>query len=154
MSWWRLQFVSLHFHLRDKAISMLIWFDSSDQIAAAVEGFFWPKIFWDFATTNLDPVVKPVPVLQLLNLFFGKSSPLPMNGRSASSKAKLSTVRLRPDWSCTRSLRLRPLSCINRRIPAFTILWAWLRTSGLTARERLVPFFASVVLHSRHTRDW
>ena len=50
---------------------MLISLCCSDQIAAAFEGFFWPKIFWDFATTNLDPVVKPVPILQLLNLFFG-----------------------------------------------------------------------------------
>ncbi|TQV95904.1 hypothetical protein V2A60_001070 [Cordyceps javanica] len=41
------------------------------QVAAAVEGFLWPKIFWDFATKNLDAAVKPIPVLQLLNLFFG-----------------------------------------------------------------------------------
>ncbi|KAL8955464.1 MAG: hypothetical protein Q9183_006630, partial [Haloplaca sp. 2 TL-2023] len=41
------------------------------QIAAALEGFFWPKVFWDFLTTNLDPVVRPVPVLQILNLLFG-----------------------------------------------------------------------------------
>ncbi|KAF2454763.1 hypothetical protein BDY21DRAFT_373993 [Lineolata rhizophorae] len=41
------------------------------QIAAALEGFFWPKIFWDFLTKNLDGGVKPVPVLQILNLLFG-----------------------------------------------------------------------------------
>ncbi|KAJ3477632.1 hypothetical protein NLG97_g8789 [Lecanicillium saksenae] len=41
------------------------------QVAAAIEGFFWPKIFWDFATKNLDGAVKPIPVLQLVNLFFG-----------------------------------------------------------------------------------
>jgi len=41
------------------------------QIAAALEGFFWPKIFWDFLTKNLDSAVKPVPVLQVLNLLFG-----------------------------------------------------------------------------------
>jgi hypothetical protein len=41
------------------------------QIAAAVEGFFWPKIFWDFATKNLDGAVKPIPVLQVLNLLLG-----------------------------------------------------------------------------------
>lgn len=44
---------------------------SPDQIAAAVEGFFWPKCFWDFLTKNLDGAVKPVPVLQILNLVFG-----------------------------------------------------------------------------------
>lgn len=39
-----------------------------DQLAAAVQGFFWPKVFWDFLTKNLDGAVKPIPVLQILNL--------------------------------------------------------------------------------------
>jgi len=43
----------------------------ADQIAAAVEGYFWPKIFWDFATKTLDPAIKPIPVLQTINLVFG-----------------------------------------------------------------------------------
>ena len=43
----------------------------SDQVAAAIHGFFWPKIFWDFLTKNLDPAVKPVPILQIFNLLFG-----------------------------------------------------------------------------------
>jgi hypothetical protein len=41
------------------------------QIAAAIEGFFWPKIFWDFLTKTLDPAVKPLPILQIINLIFG-----------------------------------------------------------------------------------
>ncbi|QSS63259.1 hypothetical protein I7I51_00316, partial [Histoplasma capsulatum] len=41
------------------------------QCAAGVHGFFWPKIFWDFLTKNLDGAVKPVPVLQILNVLFG-----------------------------------------------------------------------------------
>jgi len=41
------------------------------QIAAAVEGFFWPKIFWDFLTKNLDGAVKPIPFLQIINLVLG-----------------------------------------------------------------------------------
>ncbi|KAL8769168.1 MAG: hypothetical protein Q9209_004802 [Squamulea sp. 1 TL-2023] len=41
------------------------------QIAAALSGFFWPKIFWDFLTTNLDPAVRPIPILQILNLLLG-----------------------------------------------------------------------------------
>jgi len=41
------------------------------QIAAALEGFFWPKIFWDFLTKNLDGAVKPIPFLQIVNLLFG-----------------------------------------------------------------------------------
>jgi hypothetical protein len=43
----------------------------TDQIGAAVHGFFWPKIFWDFLTKNLDPAVKPIPFLQIINLVFG-----------------------------------------------------------------------------------
>ncbi|KAK2593120.1 hypothetical protein QQS21_009169 [Conoideocrella luteorostrata] len=41
------------------------------QVGAAVEGFFWPKVFWDFLTKNLDGTVKPIPILQILNLVFG-----------------------------------------------------------------------------------
>lgn len=42
-----------------------------DQIGAALECFFWPKIFWDFATKNLDGAVKPIPVLQVINMILG-----------------------------------------------------------------------------------
>ena len=37
-------------------------------LAASIEGFFWPKIFWDFLTKNLDGAVKPFPILQIINL--------------------------------------------------------------------------------------
>jgi len=43
---------------------------STYQLAAAIEGFFWPKIFWDVLTKNLDAAVKPYPILQALNVFF------------------------------------------------------------------------------------
>ena len=38
---------------------------------AAISGMFWPKIFWDWLTTNLDPAVKPIPILQSINLIMG-----------------------------------------------------------------------------------
>ncbi|KAK3710478.1 hypothetical protein LTR37_010321 [Vermiconidia calcicola] len=41
------------------------------QIAAALEGFFWPKFFFDFYTKNFDKAVKPYPILQTLNLLLG-----------------------------------------------------------------------------------
>ncbi|OJJ02619.1 hypothetical protein ASPVEDRAFT_42123 [Aspergillus versicolor CBS 583.65] len=41
------------------------------QIGSAIEAFIWPKIFWDTWTKNLDGAVKPVPVLQILNLLMG-----------------------------------------------------------------------------------
>jgi hypothetical protein len=43
----------------------------TDQIASAIEGFIWPKVFWDFISRNLDAAVAPVPVLQILNLMMG-----------------------------------------------------------------------------------
>ncbi|CAD0081822.1 unnamed protein product, partial [Aureobasidium vineae] len=46
-------------------------FDSIDHIAASLHGFFWPKFFFDFLTKNFDPAVKPVPILQTINLIFG-----------------------------------------------------------------------------------
>lgn len=41
------------------------------QVAAAIEGFFWPKIFFDFLTKTLNPAVKPLPILQVINLIMG-----------------------------------------------------------------------------------
>jgi hypothetical protein len=41
------------------------------QVAAALQGFFWPKIFWDFATKALDILVKPIPFLPIVNLVLG-----------------------------------------------------------------------------------
>lgn len=53
-------------------MGILDWLTSSlDQIAAALEGFFWPKIFFDFLTKNLDSAVKPFPILQIINLVMG-----------------------------------------------------------------------------------
>lgn len=39
-----------------------------DQFAAAIQGFFWPKAFFDFSTKTLDAAVKPIPYLQIANL--------------------------------------------------------------------------------------
>lgn len=44
---------------------------TTDQVAAGLEGFFWPKIFWDWLTKTLDPAVKPLPILQIINVAFG-----------------------------------------------------------------------------------
>lgn len=41
------------------------------QVAASIEGFFWPKVLWDFSTTVLDPLVKPFPFLQIANILVG-----------------------------------------------------------------------------------
>lgn len=36
--------------------------------AASVHAFFWPKLFYDFATLNLNVLVKPVPYLQIVEV--------------------------------------------------------------------------------------
>jgi len=41
------------------------------QVGGSVEGFFWPKVFWDFVTKSLNSAVKPIPVLQIINLVLG-----------------------------------------------------------------------------------
>ncbi|KAK3984696.1 hypothetical protein QBC44DRAFT_10079 [Cladorrhinum sp. PSN332] len=50
---------------------LIILASATYQIAAAVEGYFWPKVLWDFMTKTLDPAVKPIPILQTINLIFG-----------------------------------------------------------------------------------
>ena len=44
-----------------------------DQFVAGFHGIFWPKIFWDILTKNLDGAVKPYPILQVINIVFGFS---------------------------------------------------------------------------------
>jgi len=50
---------------------LIVLVAATGQVAAAIEGYFWPKIFWDWLTTNLDPAVKPIPILQTINLILG-----------------------------------------------------------------------------------
>ncbi|KAI0995945.1 hypothetical protein K3495_g12236 [Podosphaera aphanis] len=40
-------------------------------VSAAIQGFIWPKIFFDFLTHNFDRLVKPFPFLQMFNLLLG-----------------------------------------------------------------------------------
>jgi hypothetical protein len=41
------------------------------QIGGSIEGYFWPKVTWDFLTTALDFLVVPIPALQTINLLLG-----------------------------------------------------------------------------------
>jgi hypothetical protein len=76
---------------------LIIMTAAAYQVAAALEAFFWPKIFWDFLTKNLDSAVKPFPVLQIMNLILGFSGiameyPLPLiagTGLHRSIEARL-----------------------------------------------------------------
>jgi hypothetical protein len=51
--------------------ALLTHSETTDHIAASIHGFFWPKFFFDFLTKNFDGAVKPVPILQTVNLVFG-----------------------------------------------------------------------------------
>lgn len=60
------------------------------QVAASIAAFFWPKLLWDFLTTNLDHAVRPVPILQIINLLLGLLGlcwewPLPLFTSAATS---------------------------------------------------------------------
>ncbi|KAH8160029.1 hypothetical protein CIB48_g8214 [Xylaria polymorpha] len=46
----------------------------TDQLAAAIRGFIWPKVLWDSLTKSLDILTAPVPILQLLNLLCAVAS--------------------------------------------------------------------------------
>jgi hypothetical protein len=75
-----------------------------DQIAAAFEGFFWPKIFWDFLTKNLDGIVKPIPILQVINLLMGISGlawewPLPFLSGTAIHRSLEARLVILPLFS-------------------------------------------------------
>ncbi|RKF65701.1 hypothetical protein OnM2_004025 [Erysiphe neolycopersici] len=41
------------------------------QIAASISGLWWPKIFFDSLTRDLDIAVKPIPYLQIFNFVSG-----------------------------------------------------------------------------------
>ncbi|KAJ5505306.1 hypothetical protein N7453_004263 [Penicillium expansum] len=67
------------------------------QVVSAIEGFIWPKVFWDFISRNLDAAVAPVPVLQILNLIMG----LPGNGLLSHLLAQYRTAALKSVSSYT-----------------------------------------------------
>ncbi|KAH6666363.1 hypothetical protein B0J14DRAFT_568448 [Halenospora varia] len=41
------------------------------QIVGALHAMIWPKMFWSFINKELDSAVKPMPFVQILNLFSG-----------------------------------------------------------------------------------
>ncbi|KAF2100605.1 hypothetical protein NA57DRAFT_74207 [Rhizodiscina lignyota] len=56
--------------IKNHLARLIILAASFYQFAASLEGFFWPKMFFDFLTTNLNRGVTPVPILQIFNLVF------------------------------------------------------------------------------------
>lgn len=69
------------------------------QLAAGLHGYFWPKIFWDVLTKNLDGAVKPYPILQTINVVFGSIGlcwewPLPLVTRFLPSVHRSIEARL------------------------------------------------------------
>ncbi|KAH8797853.1 PRO41 protein [Xylogone sp. PMI_703] len=50
---------------------LIVLASAAYQVAAAIQGFIWPKIFWDFLTKRFDKLVQPLPILQSVNLVCG-----------------------------------------------------------------------------------
>jgi hypothetical protein len=50
---------------------LVVLFAAAVQVGGSIEGIFWPKVTWDFFTNSLTCLVKPVPVLQIVNLVLG-----------------------------------------------------------------------------------
>ncbi|KAI4725186.1 hypothetical protein E4T49_07112 [Aureobasidium sp. EXF-10728] len=57
--------------IKNHLARLIVMTAATYHIAASLHGFFWPKFFFDFLTKNFDPAVKPVPILQTINLIFG-----------------------------------------------------------------------------------
>ncbi|KAI5785916.1 hypothetical protein EDC01DRAFT_599932, partial [Geopyxis carbonaria] len=57
--------------IKNHLARLIILTAASYQVAAGLHGFFWPKIFWDSFTKSLDSAVKPIPILQILNVLAG-----------------------------------------------------------------------------------
>ncbi|KAK4119385.1 hypothetical protein N657DRAFT_581829 [Parathielavia appendiculata] len=47
---------------------LIILTSAGYQLAAAIFGFLYPKILFDFATKQLDCLITPIPFLQILNV--------------------------------------------------------------------------------------
>lgn len=58
----------LPIHTTDCRSQRLTQRPTIDHTASSLSAYFWPKFFFDFYTKNLDAAVKPVPILQTINL--------------------------------------------------------------------------------------
>ncbi|ROT40034.1 PRO41 protein, partial [Sodiomyces alkalinus F11] len=115
------------------------------QVAAAIEGFFWPKIFWDFLTTTLDSAVKPVPALQVINLVLGifmflLEWPLPWIAGSAIHRSLEFRLVLLPLTTLAASLLYQATNPAIYYIVALVIyFWAYSEGELICAKPWTLP---------------
>jgi len=67
------------------------------QFAAGLHCIFWPKIFFDMWTKNLDNAVKPIPILQVINMILGLimfAWELPLNAIAGTAMHRSIAARL------------------------------------------------------------
>src|SRR3954452_10288325 len=57
--------------IRNHWARLVVLVAAAIQIGGSIEGFFWPKITWDFSTPTFNILVKPFPILQIINLVLG-----------------------------------------------------------------------------------
>ncbi|TGZ83548.1 hypothetical protein EX30DRAFT_84855 [Ascodesmis nigricans] len=57
--------------IKNHLARLIILTAAAYQVGAGFHAYFFPKIFWDLYTTVLTSAVKPIPILQTLNLIGG-----------------------------------------------------------------------------------
>lgn len=141
---------------------LIILVASAYQVAASISGFFWPKFFFDFLTTNFDSSVRPIPILQIINLLLGLLGlawewPLPifitcstasrMSPRKGS-KSNVGKVERQEHTSSEPSSQKPPLSSPHTdasRIPKWKSLLAMMHRS-IEARLIVYPLSSLAAL--------
>lgn len=117
---------------------LIILTASAYQVLASIEGFFWPKLFWDFLTTNLDPSVRPIPFLQIINLTLGLLGlcwewPLPIFTKAAENLYKHQREAQRQQYHYQHGHK-QTASNISQMVPPNTTKW----TKFLAAMHRSI----------------
>ncbi|KAL9053688.1 MAG: hypothetical protein Q9162_004639 [Coniocarpon cinnabarinum] len=104
------------------------------QAWAALHGFFWPKVFFDWATVNLNPIVKPIPVLQIVNMVCGffilaLEYPLPLLAGTGLHKSIEARLALYPAVALLAALLYQATDAAGFYIIGIAI-WFWAYTEG------------------------
>ena len=129
---------------------LIILVASSYQCLAALQAFFWPKLFFDFLTTNLDLAVRPVPILQIINLLLGILGlcwewPLPIIIRASTScglsyvTKPIKTITNDPDTKTTSPISNTTKTTITTTSTKNTTKAALAASASATVNPSLSP---------------
>jgi len=57
--------------IKNHLARLIVMTAAAYQVVAGIHGYMWPKVFWDMWTKSLDSSVRPLPILQTLNVIMG-----------------------------------------------------------------------------------